>query len=118
MFSRILEIQQSEYGPHDRRCFVTVDKINMVQGKGIQYDDTIEELRKTFSMPEASVPRNQQPAERSRPGSKHSKGRRETKGIKGRQGDDALSQQGSSQKKLNRKNKVLKVLNSMRKKKS
>ena len=113
MFSRILEIQQTAYGPHDRRCFVTVDKINMVQGKGIQYEDTIEELRKTFSMPKASVPRNQQPpAERSRAG------RKNNNGIDGRQPVDAHARRGRNQKSSNKKNKVLKVLNSMMKKKS
>ena len=45
MFNRILQLQQDEYGPHDRRCFVTVDKINMVQSKGVQYEDAIEELK-------------------------------------------------------------------------
>ena len=50
MYNRILTLQQREYGPNDRRCFVTVEKMNMVQGKGAQYEGTIEELRKTFSL--------------------------------------------------------------------
>mmetsp|Transcript_27615 Transcript_27615/g.59467 ORF Transcript_27615/g.59467 Transcript_27615/m.59467 type:complete len:500 (-) Transcript_27615:106-1605(-) len=56
MYNRILTLQQREHGPHDRRCFVTVDKINMVQGKGVQYEGAIEELRKTFSFPIFSGP--------------------------------------------------------------
>ena len=54
MYNRILTLQQKEYGPNDRRCFVTVEKMNMVQGKGVQYEGAIEELRKTFSVPPAS----------------------------------------------------------------
>ena len=54
MYNRILTLQQNEYGPNDRRCFVTVDKMNMVQGKGVQYEGAIEQLRKTFSVPPAA----------------------------------------------------------------
>jgi len=54
MYNRILTLQKNEYGPNDRRCFVTVEKMNMVQGKGVQYEGAIEELRKTFYVPPAS----------------------------------------------------------------
>ena len=54
MYNRILTLQQKEYGPNDRRCFVTVEKMNMVQGKGVQYEGAIEQLRKTFYVPPAS----------------------------------------------------------------
>ena len=50
MYNRILTLQQREYGPNDRRCFVTVEKMNMVQGKGIEYEGAIEQLSKTFSV--------------------------------------------------------------------
>lgn len=96
MYNRILTLQQQEYGPHDRRCFVTVDKINMVQGKGVQYEGAIEELRKTFSMP---------PASNSSIGG--SKGSRSPQRVK------ATQAQKSSGKK---KNKVLKALSSLKKK--
>jgi hypothetical protein len=51
MFGRILQLQYNEYGPHDRRCFITVDKINMVRSKGTNFEDAVEQLRKTFSVP-------------------------------------------------------------------
>ena len=54
MYNRILTLQQNEYGPNDRRCFVTVEKMNMVQGKGVHYEGAIEKLRKTFSIPPAT----------------------------------------------------------------
>lgn len=120
MFNRILEIQQNEYGPLDRRCFVTAEKISMVQNKGIQYENAIEELHKTFSLPEPSVPKNHPPFQSnsnsgSKQGGKVSRGR---KGSKGRQVVDAAhTQQAKGQKKISRTNKLLKVLSSMRKKK-
>ena len=95
MFNRILRLQQKEYGPHDRRCFVTVDKINMVQGKGVQYENAIEKLRKTFSMPEAST---------SIISSSHQKAKLKH------------PQNQKSAKNKNRANKVLKVFSSIRKK--
>jgi hypothetical protein len=61
MYNRILTLQQNEYGPNDRRCFVTVEKMNMVQGKGVQYEGAIEQLRKTFSIPPASLALNSSP---------------------------------------------------------
>jgi hypothetical protein len=82
---------------------VTIEKINMVQGKGVEYEGAIEELRKTFSMPEASVPSNVGPE-----GSSESKGRN-----KSRQLYDPNLQRGGR----THKNKVMKVLNSIRKKK-
>lgn len=50
MFGRILDLQQKEYGANDRRCHVTKDKIEMFQSKGTNFDQAIEELRKTFSI--------------------------------------------------------------------
>jgi hypothetical protein len=101
MFSRILDLQQNEYGPHDRRCYVTIEKIHMVQRKGIEYEGAIEELRKTFSMPEASVPTNIGSEEGSKGQSKS-----------GQLYDPDFQKGGRHQK-----NKVMKVLNSIRKKK-
>ena len=49
-----MTLQQREYGPNDRRCFVTVEKMNMVQGKGIEYEGAIEQLSKTFLVQPAS----------------------------------------------------------------
>jgi len=102
MFNRILQLQQNEYGPHDRRCFVTVDKINMVQSKGVQYKDAIEELRKTFSIPStpASI-------------SNSSIG---TKFKQSPHRDKNSQHQKSSGKNKNKKNKVMQVFSSMRKK--
>lgn len=101
MFNQILDMQQRQYGPQDRRCHVTIDKIKMVQSQGIQYAVAIKELERTFAMPEVSVPKNQ-PID-----------------------DDALKQsrqsmQGNAQqrrRKSQQQNKVLKVLSSIRKKK-
>jgi len=96
MFRRILDLQQKEYGPHDRRCFVTMDKIKLVQGQGAKYEEAIEGLRKTFSMPEVSVPTN------------------ESSGVRPK--GDQQSRNNVVLKGKNQKNKVLKVLNSIRKK--
>eukprot|EP00536_Pseudo-nitzschia_multiseries_P013431 jgi/Psemu1/211656/e_gw1.575.13.1 len=101
MYNRILLLQQREYGPHDRRCFVTVDKINMVQGKGIQYEGAIDQLRRTFSLPSGPP---------SISGSSHtgSKIQRSPSRDRSRQ-----VQKGSGKKK---KYKVLKALSSVMKK--
>jgi hypothetical protein len=96
MFSRILDLQRNEYGPHDRRCYVTTDKINMVQLKGIQYEEAIEELGKTFTMPKASVPTN---------------------APKGPHNNPPRPLDAQTRKQTKQKSKVMKVLNSMRKKK-
>jgi hypothetical protein len=109
---------------------VTVDKITMIQAKGIQYEDTIEELRKTFSMPEASSgPTNRPPPAAnempSRDGSsiKQSRSFRSrssggSRGSRGRQADDAHTLRAvKSHKHSTQKNKVMRVLSSMRKKK-
>ena len=45
-------MQQNEYGRQDRRCFVTLDKIKMVQSQGQKFEMAVEELRRTFSMPQ------------------------------------------------------------------
>ena len=51
MFGRILDLQKDEYGPHDRRCFVTMEKINMVRRRGTNFENAVDELRKTFAGP-------------------------------------------------------------------
>lgn len=70
MYNRILTLQQREYGPNDRRCFVTVEKMNMVQGKGVQYEGAIEKLRKTFSVDPSSSPLKTSPKKSQRSRSK------------------------------------------------
>ena len=51
MFGRILQLQGQEYGAHDRRCYITMDKIKMVRSQGGNFENAVEELRKTFSSP-------------------------------------------------------------------
>ena len=105
MYNRILTLQQKEYGPHDRRCFVTVDKINMVQGKGVQYESAIEELRKTFSMPSTSASVS--------PLISNSSPQRSKDKRSPRWGKTPQTEKSSIK---NKKNKVLKVFSSMIKK--
>jgi hypothetical protein len=100
MFGRILQLQYNEYGPHDRRCFITIDKINMVRSKGTNFEDAVEQLRKTFSVPVVQ----KEPTEPRRAAPK-------TKPLKSTKGPPA---KGSKPP----KNKVLKVFTGMRKKKS
>jgi len=100
MYNRILTLQQNEYGPHDRRCFVTVEKMNMVQGKGIQYEGAIEELRKTFSVPPTFSALNS-----SQGGKKAQRSPRKEK-------NSQTKKNGSK----NKKKKVLKALTAMIKK--
>jgi hypothetical protein len=104
MFGRILQLQYKEYGPHDRRCFITIDKINMVRSKGTNFEDAVEQLRKTFSVP---VVQNATPPEPTEPhdSAPTAKPPRSTKGLPA---------------KFNKppKNNVLKVFTGMRKKKS
>ena len=106
MFSRILRLQQGEYGPHDRRCYVTIDKINMVHSQGANFEQAIEELRKTFSMPETT-------------GAVQSTLSDDPEAKEG-EGQHSLlkTQSGPLSKGKGQKNKVFKVLNSMRKKKA
>ncbi|MGK3733844.1 MAG: hypothetical protein ACI90V_000680, partial [Bacillariaceae sp.] len=108
MFNRILQLQKNEYGPHDRRCFVTVDKINMVQSKGVQYEDAIEELRKTFSMPSAPASVSSSPSIISSIGTTKVK-------QSPRRDKNVQPQRSSSGKNKKKKNKVMQVLSSMRK---
>ena len=96
MYNRILTLQQSTYGPNDRRCFVTSEKIKTVQGKGVQYEGAIEELRKTFSVPTVSG------LNASREGSIPPQSARKEK-------------QPQSQQKKKKKKKVLKALASVMK---
>jgi hypothetical protein len=120
MFHRILEVQQSEYGPLDRRCFVTADKISMVQGKGIQYEKALEELHKTFSLPERTEPKNQPQSKGDSMSSSKKSGKvsRGNKSNKGRQALDATqTRQAKGNNNMNQTNKVLKALSSMMKKK-
>jgi hypothetical protein len=74
-----------------------VDKINMVKSSGTKFEEAVAELRKTFSLPEAGS--------RSSP-------------AKPKQ-ERATPSQGAStpSKSKNQKNKVMKVLTSIRKKK-
>jgi hypothetical protein len=101
MFHRILALQQHEYGAQDRRCQVTIDKIKMVQSQGIQYAVAIKELSNTFAMPVESVPMN------------HPVGKSQTYTTT----SPASSSRNSSREKPHQRNKVLNILNSMRKKK-
>ena len=55
MFERILEIQKKEHGPQDPRCYVTIDKINMMQSRGADFEEAIEGLQKTFSHPNTTA---------------------------------------------------------------
>jgi len=105
MYNRILTLQQNEYGPNDRRCLVTVEKMNMVQGKGVQYEGAIEELRRTFSVPATSKALNP-----SHGGSRSQKGQRSPRREK-----QAPIQNNSSTTKTKKK-KGLKAFTSMIKK--
>ena len=60
MFARILLLQRKEFGPKDRRCFVTIDKINMVRSRGTNFEEAVETLRNTFSVP-VTTPKKRQP---------------------------------------------------------
>jgi hypothetical protein len=107
MFARILDLQQKEYGAHDRRCYVTADKINMVKSRGSTFEQAMDELRKTFSIPE--------------PDSDYSPpiiNKGERKEAKGSQVSSSMQNQQSPQKSKNQKNKVMKVFTSIRKKKT
>ncbi|KAG7352237.1 tetratricopeptide repeat protein [Nitzschia inconspicua] len=111
MFSRILDLQQKKFGPRDPRCFVTIDKINMVQGRGGQYNDAIEALHRTFTMPEASSPVNEVALDEC---SKSTKGSNSSRTSKKKSWKMSNSQ-GSKQQSKPQRNKVIKVLNSIRK---
>jgi hypothetical protein len=102
MFGRILEVQRREYGLHDSRCSVTVDKINMVKSSGIKFEEAVSELRKTFSLPE--------------PGSRASAAVRPNQERNVRAAPTARGSLTPSKSK-NQKNKVIQVLTSIRKKK-
>lgn len=104
MFGRIYELQQQEYGPHDRRCYVTVEKINMVKSRGTNFEKAVEELRKTFSIP-IEEPKPFPPKGQK----KETRGNRESPSV---------PNQHPMQKSKNQKNKVMKVLTSIRKKKA
>src|SRR5687767_224178 len=54
MFGLILEMQQGEYGPNDRRCHVTMEKIKMMKSNETTFQTTIEKLHKVFSIPSTS----------------------------------------------------------------
>jgi hypothetical protein len=107
MFGRILDLQKSEYGPLDRRCYVTIDKINMVRSQGTNFQQAIEELRKTFSMPEAARTAQAAPPQTS------------GKEVKPLQATPKSQNPPLPPKSKGQKNmpNVLKVLTSMRKKK-
>jgi len=101
MFGRILDLQRKEYGSQDSRCFVTVDKINMVKSSGTKFEEAVAELRKTFSLPDTDdVPPPPPP--------QPSKDTRMTPTSRGGMTPTRPKQQ---------KNKVMKVLTAIRKKK-
>lgn len=103
MFGRILQLQYKEYGPHDRRCFITIDKINMVRSKGTNFEDAVEQLRKTFSIPVVQKATPPEPTE-PRGTSPKAKAPKSSKGPPAKRSKPP-------------KNKVLKVFTGMRKKK-
>ena len=112
MFSRILDLQANEYGPHDRRCFVTMEKINMVRMRGTNFESAVDELRKTFAGPPAfedELPETIQLLKSP----DNSSERRSNSELPPRP-QSAQSNKGKPPK----TNKMLKVLTSMRKKKS
>ena len=103
MFGRILQLQYNAYGPHDQRCFVTIEKINMVKSQGNNFEDAMEELRKIFSVPV--------------PGQTPMQERQIEHDIYNNDSKRGLSKsQSSMSSKSVKTNKVLKVWNSMRKK--
>jgi hypothetical protein len=104
MFGRILDLQQEEYGANDRRCYVTADKINMVKGQGTTFEQAVEELRKTFSIPEQDLKPSPPKGERGE--------------ATYNRASPSMRNQQSPQKTKNQKNKVMKVLTSIRKKKT
>jgi hypothetical protein len=80
----------------------------MIEGKGGQYEDAIEALHRTFTMPQASVPVSEV---------KYDERSRSTKGSKGSKRQKGRNVTASELSKRNKpqKNKVIKVLNSFRK---
>jgi hypothetical protein len=120
MFDRILQLQTNEYGPQDRRCFVTMEKINMVRRRGgTNFETAVDDLRRTFSSPLTSGP--EEPTDESPSNPHDSKDEpieeitEETKARpllpKSYSVPSVPSTKGKNQKTL------LKVFNSMRKKK-
>jgi hypothetical protein len=116
MFGRILQLQYNAYGAHDRRCFVTIEKINMVRSQGTNFEDAVEELRKTFSLPAADKPipvkltaplqfDSREAKSPSKPGMPRQQMSPGTPVLKGKQPVKAT-------------NKIFKVMTSMRKKKN
>jgi len=101
MFGRIFELQRREYGAQDSRCFITMDKINMVKSSGTKFEEAVAELRKTFSLPETET--RQVPAQVRQD--------RDTHPLPKSAGGSTPT------KSRNSKNKVMKVLTSIRKKK-
>lgn len=87
---------------------MTIDKINMIEGKGGQYEDAIEALHRTFTMPQASVPVNVVTYDERSRSTKGSKGSKKQKGRK-------VNATQISKRSKPQKNKVIKVLNSFRK---
>lgn len=115
MFGRILELQQKEYGLHDPRCYMTMDKIKIVQRRGTNFEQAVEELRKTFSIPEDDD--NEDPKVSS---TTSSGGNSITGSGKKANHTNAggVPQEQTLQKSKSQKNKMLKVFTSIRKKKS
>lgn len=109
MFGRILEIQKKEYGPQDPRCYITSDKINMMQSRGADFEAAIEGLQKTFSYPNTNA------------GAEKAASTDETlSGISLQSKKSHINKPptGRQKGKPSQKNKVMKALNSKKKTKS
>ena len=118
MFGRILELQQKEYGIHDPRCYMTLDKIKIVQRRGTNFEQAVEELRKTFSIPDDNEEEDHAKLS-STTSSGSGSGKRSTYQplmATGSSGGCSQSEQ-SMQKTKTQKNKMMKVITSIRKKK-
>ena len=117
MFGRILELQQKEYGIHDPRCYMTMDKIKIVQRRGINFEQAVEELRKTFSIPTDDDDSNNDPKASSTTSSGSGSGKKSSTNPNTSTTSGGISQEQTMQKAKTQKNKMLKVITSIRKKK-
>jgi len=118
IFGRILEMQENEYGPHDRRCLVTREKINTVKSRGPDFEQALEELRRTFSVYHAdgSNPRYPSSSQYDREDARSRSGGTSVRNAATNSSSPYHYSSGQRNKNQN-KNKMMKVLNSMRKKK-
>lgn len=104
MFGRILEIQKKEYGPQDPRCYITIDKINMMQSRGADFEAAIEGLQKTFSYPNTNA--------------RAEKAASIDESLQSKKSSINKPPTGRQKGKSSQKNKVIKALNSKKKTKS